>query len=93
MKRTAMLLTSMAAAMVLGGGTALAVLPGGAGAPEAGASERAKDPGTKLERSLDRLVATRGGPPGVVAVVQRGQNRDVYTSGVAPTCATGDPRK
>lgn len=35
-----------------------------------------------LERALDRLVDANGGPPGAIAVVQRGDDRDVHTAGV-----------
>ena len=37
----------------------------------------------KLDRALAQLVAMRGGPPGVVAVVQRGSLRTVLGHGVA----------
>jgi len=36
-----------------------------------------------LDRALEELVAIRGGPPGVIALVQRGDRRDVHTFGVA----------
>src|SRR5829696_68280 len=36
-----------------------------------------------LDRALKELVAMEGGPPGVIAVVQRGQHREVHTFGVA----------
>jgi D-alanyl-D-alanine carboxypeptidase len=48
-----------------------------AGAPPA------KEADTALDRALKRLVAMRGGPPGVIAVVQRGQYREVHSFGVA----------
>ena len=35
-----------------------------------------------LDRALKELVAMDGGPPGVIAVVQRGQHRKVHTFGV-----------
>jgi len=35
-----------------------------------------------LDRALKELVAMEGGPPGVIAVVQRGQHRKVHTFGV-----------
>src|SRR5829696_8525181 len=36
-----------------------------------------------LDRALKELVAMEGGPPGVIAVIQRGQHREVHTFGVA----------
>ena len=36
-----------------------------------------------LDRALRDLVAMPGGPPGVIAVVQRGHHREVHTFGVA----------
>jgi D-alanyl-D-alanine carboxypeptidase len=77
------LVASMAVALVLAGGAALAVIPaetGGGDAPRAGA--RAVPQDAALDRSLERLVAMRGGPPGVIAVVQRGQRREVHSFGV-----------
>jgi D-alanyl-D-alanine carboxypeptidase len=35
-----------------------------------------------LDRALKELVAMEGGPPGVIAVIQRGQHREVHTFGV-----------
>ncbi|MEJ7816042.1 MAG: serine hydrolase domain-containing protein, partial [Rubrobacter sp.] len=35
-----------------------------------------------LDRALKELVAMRGGPPGVIAVVQRGPHREVHSFGV-----------
>jgi D-alanyl-D-alanine carboxypeptidase len=35
-----------------------------------------------LDRALKELVAMEGGPPGVIAVVQRGKHRKVHTFGV-----------
>jgi D-alanyl-D-alanine carboxypeptidase len=60
---------------------ALAVLfVGGASIASAEPSHR---PDTALESALEELVALRGGPPGAVALVQRGNRRTVYTAGVA----------
>lgn len=47
------------------------------GAPAAKKADRA------LDRALKRLVATTGGPPGAIAVVQRRTRRKVHTAGVA----------
>lgn len=38
---------------------------------------------SKLQRQLDKLVATEGGPPGAIVVVQRGDDQRIYTAGVA----------
>jgi D-alanyl-D-alanine carboxypeptidase len=35
-----------------------------------------------LDRALEELVAMDGGPPGVIAIVQRGQHREVHSFGV-----------
>jgi D-alanyl-D-alanine carboxypeptidase len=76
MRKTALLLASIALAVMLAGGVALA------------ASAGAKDPGNveargaALDASLKALVAMRGGPPGVIAVVQRGGDREVHAFGV-----------
>ena len=43
----------------------------------------AQEADAKLDRALKKLVAMRGGPPGVIAVVQRGSHREVHTFGVA----------
>ncbi|MFF5446504.1 serine hydrolase domain-containing protein [Streptomyces sp. NPDC012888] len=42
----------------------------------------------RLQRQLDRLVAQQDGPPGVIAVLTRGDRTRVYTAGVGDT-ATG----
>jgi D-alanyl-D-alanine carboxypeptidase len=44
--------------------------------------EKAKGADAALDRALKELVAMEGGPPGVIAVVQRGQHREVHTFGV-----------
>jgi D-alanyl-D-alanine carboxypeptidase len=43
----------------------------------------AKGADVALDRALEELVAMEGGPPGVIAVIQRGQHREVHTFGVA----------
>jgi len=58
---------------------AVALLPAtatGAGADRAKADSR-------LDRALRELVAGEGGPPGAIAVVQRGSQRRVHAAGVA----------
>jgi D-alanyl-D-alanine carboxypeptidase len=55
----------------------LAVLvPAAAGSPTNAADQR-------LDRALSQLVSMRGGPPGVVAIVQRGPHRVVIRHGIA----------
>ena len=44
--------------------------------------ENAEDADAALDRALKELVAMDGGPPGVIAVVQRGQSREVHSFGV-----------
>jgi D-alanyl-D-alanine carboxypeptidase len=72
-------------AVRLASGGALAVTPLGDSAEntEAGVTAAAKGPDAALDRALKELVAMPGGPPGVIAVVQRGQSREVHTFGVA----------
>lgn len=51
-------------------------------APASGAAgERAAD--RALDRALENLVGLPEGPPGAIAVIQRGDKRDVHTAGVA----------
>jgi D-alanyl-D-alanine carboxypeptidase len=71
--------------VLLASGVALAVTPLGDSAEntEAGVTAAAKGPDAALDRALKELVAMPGGPPGVIAVVQRGQSREVHTFGVA----------
>ncbi len=82
--KVVLLLASVAVAMAVAGGAALAVTPIATTAgTDQGALGGAKDPDAKLDRALKKLVAKRGGPPGVIAVVQRGEQRQVHTFGVA----------
>jgi D-alanyl-D-alanine carboxypeptidase len=67
-----------------------------AGAQKAGAQKESprravKDPDAALDRALEKLVAMPGGPPGAIAVVQRGDDqREVHAFGVA-NVSTGEP--
>ena len=65
--------------MTLAAAVALAALcaPSGAGAVSAKSADRA------LDRSLRRLVAMPGGPPGAIAVVQRRRRVKVHAVGVS----------
>ena len=62
--------------------TAVASVPYLAGRGAAFGKENAKGADAALDRALKDLVAMEGGPPGVIAVVQRGQHRKVHTFGV-----------
>jgi D-alanyl-D-alanine carboxypeptidase len=62
--------------------TAVASVPYLAGRSAAFGKEQAKGADAALDRALKDLVAMEGGPPGVIAVVQRGQHRKVHTFGV-----------
>jgi D-alanyl-D-alanine carboxypeptidase len=69
--------------MVLSSGVTLAVTPGGGGAGGVGsdaAGTEASD--AALDGALQALVAMPGGPPGAIAVVQRGNSREVHAFGV-----------
>ena len=72
--------------------TAVASVPYLAGRSAAFGEERAKGADAALDRALKELVAMGGGPPGVIAVVQRGQQRKVHTFGVA-NVRTGRPMR
>ncbi len=61
----------------------VAAAPVGAGSSAGGSDER-------LQRRLDDLVAADGGPPGALVVVQRGNEQQVFSAGVADL-ATGAP--
>jgi D-alanyl-D-alanine carboxypeptidase len=65
--------------------TAMASVPYLAGRSAAFGKEKAKGADAVLDRALEELVAMEGGPPGVIAVVQRGQHRKVHTFGVRNT--------
>lgn len=86
MRRIFLLFASVALAALLASGAALAVTPVGdaSGNAEAEATTAAAGgPDAALDRALKELVAMPGGPPGVIAVVQRGERREVHTFGVA----------
>src|ERR671916_2333029 len=63
--------------------TAVASVPYLAGRSAAFGKEQAKGADAALDRALKELVAMEGGPPGVIAVVQRGEKHEVHTFGVA----------
>src|ERR671920_1942986 len=72
--------------------TAVASVPYLAGRSAAFGKENAKGADAALDRALEELVAMRGGPPGVIAVIQRGQHREVHSFGVA-NVRTGRPMR
>lgn len=83
MRRIVLLLVSMAAALVVAGGAALAVTQIGAStATDQGTFKGAKGRDTALDHALKDLIDMRGGPPGVIAIVQRGEKREVHAFGV-----------
>ncbi len=67
---------------------ALALTASVAAISPAGADET-----SKLQSQLDALVAAKGGPPGAIVVIQRGDGQQVLTAGVADlaTAAPLDP--
>jgi D-alanyl-D-alanine carboxypeptidase len=69
---------------LLASGAALAeTTPATTAGTDQGALRGADGWDVALDRVLKELVDMRGGPPGVIAVVQRGENREVHTFGVA----------
>src|ERR687898_2592263 len=62
--------------------TAVVSVPYLAGKTVAFGKENTKGADAALDRALKDLVAMDRGPPGVIAVVQRGQHRKVHTFGV-----------
>ncbi len=62
--------------------TAVVSVPYLAGGRAAFGKEKANGADAALDRALKELVAMEGGPPGVIAVIQRGRHREVHTFGV-----------
>lgn len=85
MRRSVLLLASVSVAVLLASGAALAVTPlvGADENAEAEVAAAARGRDAALDRALEKLVAMEGGPPGVIAVVQRGEKREVHTFGAA----------
>ena len=54
-------------------------------------SVRAAD--AALDRALDELVSMPGGPPGAIALVQRGASLTVHAAGVSELGSSGKPQK
>src|SRR5215212_4943016 len=72
--------------------TAVVSVPFLADGSAAFGKEKAKGADAALDRALEDLVAMEGGPPGVIAVIQRGQHREVHTFGVG-NVLTGRPMR
>jgi D-alanyl-D-alanine carboxypeptidase len=81
--RSVLLLAALATAVLLASGVALAVTPTGTHAvSDREAFQGAQGKDAALDAALRRLVAMHGGPPGVIAVVQRGKHREIHAFGV-----------
>ncbi|MEV4948961.1 serine hydrolase domain-containing protein [Streptomyces sp. NPDC053755] len=64
----------------------------GALAQPVGASETPQPPDKSLQKQLNDLVRTDGGPPGVIALMQVNDRTTVYRAGVADTKSGRPPR-
>ena len=62
--------------------TAVVSVPYLAGRSAAFGKEKAKGADAALDRALKDLVAMEGGPPGAIAIVQRGNHREIHSFGV-----------
>lgn len=62
---------------------ALAIFASLAAAPSASASTATDDADRALDRALQKVVDAKGGPPGVISVVQRGTKTYVARAGVS----------
>jgi D-alanyl-D-alanine carboxypeptidase len=62
--------------------TAVVSVPYLAGKTVAFGKENASGADAALDRALEELVTMDGGPPGVIAIVQRGSHREVHSFGV-----------
>ena len=62
--------------------TAVVSVPYLAGRSAAFGKEKAKGADAALDRALEELVTMDGGPPGAIAIVQRGSHREVHSFGV-----------
>jgi D-alanyl-D-alanine carboxypeptidase len=85
-RRTLLLLASVSMSVLLASGAALAVTPVVGDTAEsigADATTAAEDPDAALDSALEELVAMEGGPPGIIAIVQRGDHEEVHAFGVA----------
>jgi D-alanyl-D-alanine carboxypeptidase len=93
MRKTILLLASLAAALLVASGIALAATPSSYDAGKTEAKNRStKAADAALDGALKSLVARHGGPQGAIAVVQRGQQRKVHAFGVG-NVETGRPMR
>src|SRR3712207_2238639 len=84
LRRNLLLLATVLLGGLLASGAALAeTTPATTAGTDQGALSGADGWDVALDRVLKELVDMPGGPPGVIAVVQRGENREVHTFGVA----------
>ena len=72
--------------------TAVVAVPYLAGKSAAFGKEGAKGADAALDRALEELVAMRGGPQGVIAIVQRGKHLKAHRFGVADLSKGRPPR-
>jgi len=72
--------------------TAVASVPYLAGRSAAFGKEQAKGADAALDRALKDLVAMEEGPPGVIAIVQRGEELKVHRFGIADLSNRRRPR-
>lgn len=79
-----LMLVGVALVVGLSGCTASEPAETATGAPGSG-------PAAALDRALAELVAMPGGPPGVISIVQIGDERTVHTAGVAIAGEAGPP--
>ena len=97
-QKAILLILTITVTLVLAGGASLAIVPDDdadkgarkASSQKASSPRVAKDPDATLDKALEKLVAMPGGPPGVIAVVQRDEQREVHAFGVADV-STGEP--
>jgi D-alanyl-D-alanine carboxypeptidase len=83
MTKTVLLLASMAVALVVACGAVMAATPiGTIAVTDQGTLDGARGRDAALDGALKGLVARHGGPPGVIAIVQRGSHREVHAYGV-----------
>jgi hypothetical protein len=78
-----LLLASMAVALVAGGAALAATPIGTTAGTDQGALKGAKGRDADLDGALKGLVTRHGGPPGVIAIVQRGSHGTSTHSGSA----------
>lgn len=79
--------------LVAAGAVVALALAGGVGAASASTSASDTAPYAALDLALAELVAMPGGPPGVISVVQVGDDVSVHTAGVAEVGSDRAPDK